>query len=288
VRETDACVVVCVVQTDKNDKVWTIVHAEFDEACSNGTLSAGNKRSCKALATKFSTMQGLFRQHVLKLDRMRQSGVSNDDLDNCLDFKDCTTDIWFEHHQQMRPMSVPPHSINGGNAAQGGVASSFLSAGKEARGSDMSSDDEVHDMTSPPASPNAKSVKSPPATPKGKSPKKTLKVKSPLKAANAKASKASLVIGGSSTIKYRPAKKARAGGGADSSSPQAEMEGERQLFRERMNMELAREEREEMRALAREERERRHEREMADRQAERETVQQQFMMTMVASMAKRD
>ena len=103
--------------------VWETIWANWCKRIDDGELLEADRRDCKALNAKFLKDQGLFRQLTQHLQRAASSGASREELERISlnsQWRNATSDTFFYYDQHNAPMSVPPHVINGGNAARGG------------------------------------------------------------------------------------------------------------------------------------------------------------------------
>ena len=132
-------------KSNKNINVWDHIMKKYKKAIDN--LGIIDNRSVETLKSKFSREQGQFRLYCNLRHRAMQSGASREALgsphqidmlcpclvlcsqllvlalctDEITQYKTCTTDIFWHFQVQNRAATVPPHSINGGNAEVGGV-----------------------------------------------------------------------------------------------------------------------------------------------------------------------
>ena len=109
-------------KTDKNESVWKQIHLAHTKLCDDGTLPKSDKQTMGSLQARYSKELSSFRFVCAGIQRHKTSGASRDDQEAFVEKnRRATTAIFFEHNQHERPMSVPPHSINGGTADLGGV-----------------------------------------------------------------------------------------------------------------------------------------------------------------------
>ena len=64
----------------KNDKIWELVHKKYQEQIDAGNLPRSDSRTVASLKAKFSTLQGVFKLHMNKVARAKQSGASAEDI----------------------------------------------------------------------------------------------------------------------------------------------------------------------------------------------------------------
>ena len=105
---------------DKTDKVWEDVMAAYNTTVDLGQLVPSDRRNVAGLMARFSKERKAFMEYVAKKRRMAQSGVDADTVADCRDFWTSTTDIFLDFKYDNRPSINPEHTINGGNADDGG------------------------------------------------------------------------------------------------------------------------------------------------------------------------
>ena len=105
---------------DKNDKVWEDVMAAYNTKVDLGQLVPSDRRNVAGLMARFSKERKAFMEYVAKKRRMAQSGVDTDTVADCRDFWTSTTEIFYDFKYDNRPSINPEHTINGGNADDGG------------------------------------------------------------------------------------------------------------------------------------------------------------------------
>ena len=110
-------------KVDKNENLWDVgVRALYQEKIDKGELPRSDARSAESLRSKYSSLHGTFKLYAAKVARMKASGAPGDEIENMTDHKNVTTKIFWQNDVQERAGTVPPYSINGGNAERGGEA----------------------------------------------------------------------------------------------------------------------------------------------------------------------
>ena len=104
----------------------------------NEKLPTSDRRTPDGLKTKYCKEAKSFQLHCQKVQRAKTSGCECDDDGVPINLEPPThetvsTPIFWKYDIQSRPSSIPPHSIDGGNAAKGGETNHFES-GKAKRG----------------------------------------------------------------------------------------------------------------------------------------------------------
>ena len=122
--------------SDKVDSVWAHIHRDFMKEVTKGELPTSDGRSAAALQKRFATELGEFRLWCAVANRaVHYSGVPADKVEEEVKahFRPTTT-ILRKLGFEVKPMSVPPWSINGDSASDGGMGNG-LSGGSGGGGS---------------------------------------------------------------------------------------------------------------------------------------------------------
>ena len=91
------------------------MHTAYDNMVTNRQLLPTDRRSLTDLKAKFSKEKKCFMLHVAKRNRLKQSGVSRDAIDECTDFLTVTTDIFLQYHYDERPAINPEYVVSSGD-----------------------------------------------------------------------------------------------------------------------------------------------------------------------------
>ena len=131
--------------TDKNENVWLHVHMKYEAEITDGKLAPANRRSLESLKTAFSKQQAAYKQHCEKKKRMAASGAPAEQVSECTEFLTVTTATFNKFKWDERPAIQAIHSINGGNAEEGGQDALHVKRGKRTAAATAADDDDDDD-----------------------------------------------------------------------------------------------------------------------------------------------
>ena len=125
--------------TDTADAIWPHIEADFNKQCDEGHLPITDKRSAKALKTRFNLEICEFRLWCSIANRaVHESGCVADDVeDRVSHHRRSTTHTFRLNGYASKAMSVPAYHVNGATAEAGGVDNNLggaSSKGKSSKG----------------------------------------------------------------------------------------------------------------------------------------------------------